>query len=649
MNLKKYAVFFFLVFVVRLNAQDILSVKSPDKRLVLTVELNRGTPFYSIKYAGHYFLDKSPLGLISSVGSFTNHLRLVGTTVRTIRENYTLDRSKVNKVSYLAKELSYSLVNAADDSIRIVFSVGNHDVAFRYIIPSNGHPGSACTIDRELTGFHVPLRTTTFVTPQAPAQTGYEQSKPSYEEAYTHDAPLHIPSKYGLGYTFPALFHLGKEGWMLISETGNDGNYPGTRLSDIDSDGIYLIRFPQQKENNGVGSATASGILPMKSSWKTITVGLNLKPIVESTVSTDVVTPEIKSSNIFEPGSASWSWIVWQDASCNFDDQVSYINLAADLHCKYVLIDAGWDQKIGRQKMAELVAYARSKNVEVILWYNSNGNWNNTPQTPKNLMNTADARRNEMGWLQKIGVKGLKIDFFGGDKQVTMQLYHDILQDAAVYGLSVNFHGTTIPRGWERMYPNYMTSEAVLASENLVFQQGFADRYASTATIYPFTRNAIGPMDFGPVFLNSRLSRDEKTGTIRRTTDAFEIATSVIFFSAIQHWGLTPNNLTEKPNYLFDFIREVPTVWDETRFIDGYPGRYCVIARRKGEKWYLAAINGENTKLTLKLKLPMLKGRTVKMIGDGKGQGSVLKNLSVNRSGDVTISMSSYGGTVLYE
>ena len=176
MNLKKYAVFFFLVFVVRLNAQDILSVKSPDKRLVLTVELNRGTPFYSIKYAGHYFLDKSPLGLISSVGSFTNHLRLVGTTVRTIRENYTLDRSKVNKVCYLAKELSCSLVNAADDSIRIVFRVGNHDVAFRYIIPSNGHPGSTCTIDRELTGFHVPLRTTTFVTPQAPTQTGYEQS-----------------------------------------------------------------------------------------------------------------------------------------------------------------------------------------------------------------------------------------------------------------------------------------------------------------------------------------------------------------------------------------------------------------------------------------------------------------------------------------
>jgi hypothetical protein len=387
----------------------------------------------------------------------------------------------------------------------------------------------------------------------------------------------------------------------------------------------------------------------MQTSWKTITVGTTLKPIVESTVATDVVKPVITSSRTFTPGRASWSWIVWQDASCNYNDQVTYIDLAAALKCEYVLIDAGWDVKIGRDKMVELVNYAHSKNVSILLWYNSDGAWNETAQTPKNRMNTPEARAEEMAWMEKIGVKGIKVDFFGGDKQETMQLYNDILMDAAAHGLMVNFHGTTIPRGWERMYPNYVSSEAVLASENLYFQQAFSDRYPVTATVYPFTRNAIATMDFGPVFLNTRLSRTEKTGSIRRTTDAFEIATSVLFFSAVQHWGLTPGNLTAKPSYLFDFIMQVPTVWDETRFIDGYPGKYCVLARRKGNKWYLAAISGQKEKLVLNPHLPMFEGKQVKMIGDAGGQASALSDLTVAKGQTVKLILEPNGGAVLFE
>lgn len=630
------------------NAQMGVSVSSPDKQIKLTVRLTDGIPYYNIGYANSAFLENSPLGLVSSVGDFSRDLQLVSRKTKQVNERYTLNRSKVSQVHYTANELKCGFINRAKDTLIVVFRVSNTDAAFKYVIPGNGKGKVECTIEKEMTGFRLPAGTTTFITPQARPGTGYEKSKPSYEEEYTREEPLGTKSKYGLGYTFPALFRIGTKGWMLLSETGVDSGYVGTRLSDASPEGIYTVAFPEPGENNLVGPTTATATLPMQTSWKTITVGKTLKPIVESTGATDVVKPVVRSSREIATGRAAWSWIVWQDGSCNYDDQVTYIDMAAALKCQLVLIDAWWDVKIGREKMAELVRYAGSKNVGILLWYNSNGNWNNTPQTPKGKMDTHEARVEEMQWLQKVGVKGIKVDFFGGDKQATMKLYHDILTDAAAYGLAVNFHGTTLPRGWERMYPSFVSSEAVLASENLVFSQSFSDRYPVTATIYPFTRNVVASMDFGPVFLNSRLSRAPGKGTFRRTTDAFEMATAVVFFSAVQHWGITPQNLQDKPAFLFDYLKEVPTTWDETRFVDGYPGKYCVIARRKGTKWYVAGINGEGRDTTIKVNLPMLAGKKVSIIGDGGGTDAVFSTTTFGNHTDYTVKLSANGGIVMY-
>ncbi|MFD2942419.1 glycoside hydrolase family 97 protein [Flavobacterium notoginsengisoli] len=623
------------------------SALSPDKNLELKISVTDGKIFYSLFFQKEEFLSQSPLGLLSSAGDFTKDLKLIGKTSSKIEQSYKLNRSKVSQVNYLANETKFNFVNKENDTINIIFRISNNDVAFSYLIPKSKNKNDNCIVEKEITGFKLPSGTTTYITPQAPPLSGWEKTKPSYEEEYTREEKIGTKSQYELGFTFPALFHLGNKGWLLISETGISGNYPGTRLSDTNTEGIYTIGFPQEGENNFNGTTTASSTLPMQTSWKTITLGKTLKPIVESTVSTDVVKPLIKSSKIFETGRASWSWIVWQDESCNYNDQKTFIDLAANLKCEFILIDALWDVKIGKEKITELVNYAKSKNVGVILWYNSNGNWNTAPQTPKDKMNTAEARRKEMQWLQQIGVKGLKIDFFGGDKQVTMKLYHDILTDAAEFGLGINFHGATLPRGWERMYPNYMTSEAVLASENLVFQQGFSDRYPQTATIYPFTRNTVAAMDFGPVFLNKRLHRDPNKGTTRRTTDAFEMATAVVFFSPVQHWGLTPENLKEKPSYLFDYLKNVPTVWDETVYVDGYPGKYCVIARRKNTKWYVAAINGENIRKKITVNLPMLKGKEISIITDGNDQESQFSSQKL-QTATFDLDLSPNGGTVLF-
>ena len=624
---------------------DVL-VKSPDNQLSVNVQLREGKAYYSVTYAGRSIIEPSQLGLLSDLGDFSQQLQWAGNQKKLLRETYTLDRGKVSKVDYQANELRCAFINAGKDTLEVLFRVSNRDVAFSYRIPQNGKGAVACTVEKEVTGFDFPAKTTTFITQQALPMTGWERSKPSYEEPYSIEEAVGVPSQNKVGYTFPALFHVGGQAWALISETGVADNYVGTRLSEGTTEGLYTIQFPQAGENNGQGPVSATNKLPFQTSWKTITVGNDLKPIVESTAATDVVKPLVKSEKVFTPGMATWSWIIWQDSSANYKDQVAYIDLAANLKAEYVLIDVLWDKLIGKEKMAELAAYAASKGVGLILWYNSNGSWNDAPYSPKNRMNERDVRREEMAWLQKIGIKGLKVDFFGGDKQVTMQLYHDILADAAEFGLVINFHGATLPRGWDRMYPNWVSSEAVLASENLVFQQSFCDNYPQTATIYPFTRNAVAPMDFAPVFLNKRLNRNPQKGNFRRTTDAFEMATAVLFFSPVQHWGLTPDNLNGTPDYLLDFIRKVPTTWDETRLIDGYPGKYCVIARRKGTKWYVAAVNGEPQEKTITIKLPMLANKEVSVIKDGEGQGSVLEKQKVGTS--VTITMKKAGGAVFF-
>lgn len=377
--------------------------------------------------------------------------------------------------------------------------------------------------------------------------------------------------------------------------------------------------------------------------------GESLKPIVESTVALDLVEPQYKPTIDYKMGRAAWSWIVWQDNSINYDDQIKYIDMASSLGFEYVLIDNWWDNNIGYKRMEKLVKYARSKNVEVLLWYNSNGYWNEAPQTPQDKMNTSIARKKEMEWLQKIGVKGLKIDFFGGDKQTTMKLYEDILTDANDYGLGITFHGCTLPRGWQKMYPNYVTSEAVLASENLIFRQDALDKHALNSTILPFIRNAVGAMDFAPVFLNQKMSREQKNGTIRSTTDAFELATSVLYFSPIQHFGLTPNNLEEQPDHVLDFIKEVPTVWDETIYIGGEPEDYCALARRKGDRWYVAVSNATKEQRKIALELPMLAGKEVKHLYDNKDQTAGYKTSKIKSNGTLEIELLPEGGAVLYE
>ena len=574
---------------------------SPKGDIVVVVDVQNGKPTYEVSLGGVQFLKPSPLGLLTNLGDFTEGLTLVGCDSKTQHDEYWLKTTKQSHISYDATEAVCRFEKDGKRVLDIQFHITDRDVAYRYkLYPKKIRGGETlvAVVNGEASGFVMPDGTTTFLCPQSGPMNGFARTSPSYETSYTLD-DLMGKNGWGNGFTFPCLFKT-PAGWLLLSEAGTDGGYVGCRLLNAGGSN-YKIGFPQEGEMNGFGTTSAAVSLPCETPWRTTTLGTTLAPIVETTVTNDVVRPKYQASKEYVYGKGSWSWIIGMDPSCNFDEQKRYIDFSAAMGWRSVLVDALWDVQIGYEKIAELARYGRERGVGLFLWYNSNGSWNDAPQSPKGKMDKSAARRKEMAWMKDNGILGIKVDFFGGDKQPMMQLYEDILTDANEFGLQVIFHGCTLPRGWERMYPNYVASEAVLASENLHFGQGACDAEAFNACIHPFIRNTVGSMDFGGSTLNKHYNKDNQHGTTRKTSDVFALATAVLFQSSVQHFAMAPNNLEDAPAWAVDFMKQVPTNWDETRFIDGYPGKYCIMARRAGTKWFVVGITSDGTPLQKKI------------------------------------------------
>lgn len=628
------------------NAEE-KTFTSPDGQVQVTINDENGTPNYSVKYASSEFLKSSPLGIHTNIGDYSKNLSMTAFDTKKVEDHYDLRNIKQSHVDYEATEAVASFTQNGKKVMDVIFRVSNRDVAYRYHIYKKGDT-KVCVINEEASGFSLPEGTTTFLCPQSKPMGGFARTSPSYETSYTLDDNMG-KNGWGEGYSFPCLFKISDKGWALISETGVDGRYVASRLLNV-KDGLYRIGFPQQGECNGWGSTSASVSLPFDTPWRTITVGTTLANIVETTVPFDLVSPKYKASQEYVYGKGSWSWIIGMDSSCNYDEQKRYIDFSAAMGYQTVLIDALWDVQIGYDKMEELARYGKSKGVGLFLWYNSNGNWNDAPQSPLGKMNDSHIRRQEMAWMKKAGIKGIKVDFFGGDKQNMMQLYEDILADANDYGIMVIFHGCTLPRGWERMFPSYVASEAVLASENLHFSQGSCDAEAMNACIHPFVRNTVGSMDFGGSTLNKYYNADNKRGSQRRTSDVCALSTAVLFQSCVQHFALAPNNLTDAPSWAVDFMKNVPTTWDEVKFVDGYPGKYVIIARRSGNTWYVAGVNAEKTALTKKITLPMLNaGATAKMYSDDAQLNGSVKEVKINKKKQMTVTIPCNGGLVIMQ
>lgn len=641
--IKKFLPIVLLLSYINGFSQSLYTVSSPDKKILLSCDMSSNT--YEIARNGQVVVRKSKLGLVREDEDFSKNLFVLKVSApKLIADTYSMVNAKKKNISYHAMERIIETKTRTGKKMNITFRVSNDGVAFQYAFPER-------TIDikkitSEATSFHFIEGTRAWLQPKAEAQTGFEHTNPSYEDYYRNDIATGTSSPGANGWVYPALFKYG-ETWLMLTEAALGRGYCGTALQQHSPDSEYKINFPQPAEvfTNGRSTLLPESALPWKTPWRIIVIG-DLKTIAESTLGTDLALPQKKIDFSFvKPGKASWSWILKKDDSTVYHVQKKYIDLAADMKWQYCLLDANWDRSIGYDSVKVLAEYAKKKNVGLLLWYNSAGSWNTVKFTPRNkLLNHSD-RMKEFARLREMGIKGLKIDFFAGDGQSMINYYEDLLEDAASNQLMLNFHGATLPRGLQRTYPNFMTAEAVHGYEMITFSQSAANRAPEHMVLNALIRNNFDPMDFTPMNLY-------RIPNIKRiTTPAFELATAIAFLSGIQHYAESPEGMNHVSAGVKDFLRILPDSWDDVKLINAEPGKSFVVARKAGNKWYIAGLNGEKIEKMLNLDLSFLKGKQAELITAELGTDNEpkfsIKKITINPSGKTNVSLQGNDGFVM--
>lgn len=625
------------------GSSEAVSLLSPDGSIQVALELNeQGEAGYQVYRQGVEVLQPSRLGVELSDADLRSGLSLVSVSgPERVEDRYQLLQGKRLDYHYVANETALTFVGAHGKELGVIFRVSNDGVAFRYHFP--GQSAEPVEVISEQTSFNFSASARGWLQQMQVVKTGWEGTNPAYEEHYEMDIPVGQASPSEAGWVFPALFKTG-DTWVLLSEVGMQGNFHASRLEPESPEGEYRVGGPMDEEVFTGGGLMAQDTRPFFSPWRTITLG-TLADVTDSSMGTDLAEPQIEMNTDFiEPGMASWSWGLLKEPSITYDIQIEFIDYAADMGWEYTLIDVNWDETIGYEGIQELVDYAAERDVGVILWYNSSGDWNTSPYTPKSQLLGREQRRAEFERIHEMGVRGVKIDFFPGDGRSSIAYYREILEDAADFQLMVNHHGSTLPRGIHRTYPHMMTMESVRGMEMVTFFQESADLEASHATVLPFTRNVFDPMDYTPTVLHDLMNPQVE----RRTTNAFQLALPVLFLSGIEHIVETPDGMAHQPEYVRQFLRDVPVVWDESHLVQGEPGKLAVFARRKGDTWYVAGINGEKHDKHLSLDLSFVGEGPVSgmLIRDGDKPRSYVRE-EVSSSTDVRVAVKPEGGFVM--
>ena len=560
--------------------------------------------------------------------------------ILTIRDDYSLLYGKKREAHYTANRRVFHLSNASGGQMDVIFQASDDGVAFCYSFPGNSDDLKKITSEK--TGFNFVAGTTGWIQPRAASKSGWNQCNPSYEEHYIEDVPLDSIRPGINGWVFPALFHT-KNCWINLTESWPDRNYCGSHLNKGERSGEMVIAFPEATEGFTGGAVYPQSTLPWTTPWRIITMGSSPGVIVESTLGTDLAKPsEPGDFSYVLPGRASWSWALMKDLSVNYEVQKEFIDYASEMGWEYCLVDVNWDTTIGWDKLAELSRLAAGKNVSLIVWYNSAGDWNTVPYHPKNKLLTHESREAEFSRLEQLGIKGIKVDFFGGDGQSMMDYYQDILADAHMHRLVVNCHGSTLPRGLQRTWPNLVSMEAIRGLEYATFDQESADKVPSKATTAAFIRNAFDPMDFTPVCFTAYDNFERVTG------NGAELAMAVLFLSGVQHYAETPGGMAIMPEYIKEIMGAIPVAWDETRFVDGYPGKFVVVARRTGDVWYIAGINAGNGPMELQMKFPFIDNANgILVTEDDTPRSFDLKKVTLESEKSTTVTLRPNGGFVM--
>lgn len=613
------------------------SVSAPEAPLTWTLRLDpEGRLSYSIAHGGATVVESSALGLDTSAGGFASGLAFgLATSVETRTETYTLVSGKrlAHAAAYRVQRLYFQ--NADARVLGIEVRVFNDGVAFRYFFPDPSE--EEVTIKAEHTAFDLPtpgkawMHPYDVIAPWAPA----------YETFYADELAIGTTAPADKnGWAFPMLFEV-NDRWVLISETGHAGDYPGMHIQPEAPGGRYTLRPPEPEEAEGFCSNRGTRALPWNLPWRIFIVGDSLATLVESDLATHVAEPNrLEDTSWIRPGRASWSWWSDGDSPKDYVKLRAFVDFSAAMGWEYSLVDANWDEMQGGD-LEMLAAYANARGVGLLAWYNSGGPRNTITEKPRNRMDDRAVRRAEFAKLREWGVKGIKVDFFQSDKPCMLQQYIDILEDAADFGIVVNFHGCTLPRGWRRTYPNLLTLESVRGGEAYRFDEDYPTYSPIHMNIATYTRNVIGPMDYTPVGLSDRQYP-------HLTTYAHELAQAVVYESGIQHFCDHYAAYQALPDFALKLLREVPAVWDETRFLDGYPGDYTVLARRRGDRWYVAGLNGLDRPLELEVELSFLEqpGRLFLITSDGGREALKGGSVPVGAGGSISLEMAPRDGFV---
>lgn len=559
---------------------------------------------------------KIELGLIRSDQSFVN-LKLLGTTAqKKVMVDYTMPHGKRSHRKNEANEIILQFQNEQKTPMNVIVRAYNDGLAFRYEFPTLTK--DTVRILEEITSYNTSGSKRRFL----------QKWNPANEAIYVGSAPGMVEKgEWGL----PALINSADSAvWYLIHEADLDGTYCGTKLNNTLDSNAYKLTFPNPKDGRGMGEVSPAITGPWVSPWRLVIIG-NLKTIVESTLVDDVSRPsKIKNTAWIKPGLVSWNY--WSSNHGTMDYQIvkKFADLAAEFGWRYTLLDWEWDRMTNGGDVASAAKYIQSIGVKPLIWYNSGGEHTWVSSTPKDRMLTHENRMEEFAKLRAMGYAGVKVDFFESEKQDMIQYYLDIVEDAAQFEMLVYFHGCLVPRGWARTYPNLMTYEAVKGAEWYNNRPDFTTEAPGHNATLPYTRNVIGSMDYTPTtFTNSQYAHT--------TSFAHELALSVLFESALQHLADRPEGYAALPYAAKQFLSQIPAAWDDTKFVQGTPGRDAVIARRSGDKWFVGGVQSTWRDGQVNLPLDFLDENTnykATIISDGSYDETFEINYKIVKKGD---------------
>jgi len=565
------------------------SLASPDGRCKIVVSLNDdGSLGYEALRAGAVVIQKSPLGLHCNDQDFQNALKFDRAgKAQSHREKYELFAGVQPQVNHVLNFRRLVFHNPNGAPLEIDLAASDEGVAFRYRFPETND--TVRIAESELTGFALPMNARGWLQPYHAAGP----YTPAYEDFYFHVSPGDPPPdsrQKAVGWAFPALFHVpDSASWVLLTESGTDGSYCACHLAPDSSGGLYRIAFPLADETTrgytNKFDPEPRYTLPWTMPWRVIVLGKSAGDIATETLVTDLAPPSrIADTSWIKPGRASWAWWSYPDGpdTTNLFDE--FTDLSAKMGWEYTLFDAGW----WKPGLKPIASHAEAKGVMSLAWLHAADFYD-----PKK-------RAEKLDQLAAAGIRGVKVDFWCSDRQEAIAAQQALMRDAAARQMVVNLHGCTIPRGWQRTWPNFLSCEAVLGSESYFYEPRYTEKAAELDAVLPFTRNAVGPMDLTPVACSPKKYA-------RLTTAAHQLAAALIFTSGIIHYADKPEFFESLPPEVLRIFRDALARWDETHCLAGEPGKVAIFARRSGKSWFIAGINGSTNSLPVTLDLSPYK------------------------------------------